>query len=141
MMTTLKLVHLVLAFAAAPLLLGIINRTKAVFAGRKGQPLLQAYYDIWKLLRKGAVYCRSTSWLFGAGPWIGFAAVVVAATLVPFGGSRALIAFPGDFLVLIYLLVWRASCWSSARSTPGRVSRHGRQPGKSPSRRCPSRLC
>ncbi len=104
MMTTLKLVHLVLAFVAAPLLLGIINRTKALFAGRRGQPLLQAYYDIWKLLRKGAVYSRSTSWLFAAGPWIGFAAVVAAATLVPFGGARAPIAFPGDFLVLIYLL-------------------------------------
>lgn len=104
MMMTLKLVHLVLAFIAAPLLPGIINRTKAVFAGRRGQPLLQAYYDIWKLLRKGAVYSRSTSWLFAAGPWIGFAAVVAAAALVPFGGSKALIAFPGDFLVLIYLL-------------------------------------
>jgi len=104
MMTTLKLVHLVLAFVAAPLLLGIINRTKALFAGRRGQPLLQAYYDIWKLLRKGAVYSRSTSWLFAAGPWIGFAAVVAATTLVPFGGLRAPIAFPGDFLVLIYLL-------------------------------------
>ncbi len=104
MMTMLKLIHLVLAFVAAPLLLGIINRTKAVFAGRKGQPLLQAYYDIWRLLRKGAVYSRSTSWLFAAGPWIGFAAVIAATTLVPFGGLRAPIAFPGDFLVLIYLL-------------------------------------
>ncbi|HPC93727.1 MAG TPA: NADH-quinone oxidoreductase subunit H [Sedimentisphaerales bacterium] len=104
MMTLLKLVHLVLAFAAAPLLLGIINRTKALFAGRKGQPLLQAYYDIGKLLRKGAVYSRSTSWLFAAGPWIGFAAVVAATALVPFGGLRAPVAFAGDFLVLAYLL-------------------------------------
>lgn len=104
MMTTLKLVHLVLAFVAAPLLLGIINRTKALFAGRRGQPLWQAYYDIWKLLRKGAVYSRSTSWIFAAGPWIGFGAVAVAIMLAPFGGLPAPIAFPGDFLVLIYLL-------------------------------------
>ncbi len=37
---------------------GVINRTKAVFAGRRGPPLLQAYYDFAKLLRKGAVYSR-----------------------------------------------------------------------------------
>ena len=35
---------------AAPLLPGLINRTKAIFAGRCGPPLLQAYYDLWKLL-------------------------------------------------------------------------------------------
>jgi formate hydrogenlyase subunit 4 len=104
MMTTLKLVNPILAFVAAPLLLGIINRTKALFAGRRGQPLLQAYYDIWKLLRKGAVYSDSTSWIFAVGPWIGLAAVVVATTLAPFGGLPAPIAFHGDFLVLIYLL-------------------------------------
>ena len=33
---------------------GVINRTKAWFAGRRGPPLLQAYYDLWKLLHKGA---------------------------------------------------------------------------------------
>ena len=58
----------VLALLLAPLLLGIINKTKAFFAGRNGPPLVQAYYDLAKLLRKGAVYSRTTSWLFRAGP-------------------------------------------------------------------------
>ena len=31
---------------ACPLLSGVINRTKAWFAGRRGPPLLQAYYDL-----------------------------------------------------------------------------------------------
>ena len=52
---------------------GIINRTKAWFAGRRGQPLLQAYYDLWKLLQKGAVYSRTTTWVFVAGPIVGLA--------------------------------------------------------------------
>ncbi len=104
MITALKLVNPVLGFVAAPLLLGIINKTKALFAGRTGQPLLQAYYDIWKLLRKGAVYSRSTSWIFAAGPWIGFSAVAIATALVPFGAVPALMAFRGDFIVLVYLL-------------------------------------
>jgi formate hydrogenlyase subunit 4 len=65
----------------APFLLGVINRTKAVFAGRNGAPLLQAYYDLGKLLRKGVVYSRTTSWIFRAAPVIGLAAVVAAMSL------------------------------------------------------------
>ena len=51
-----------------------INRTKAFFAGRRGQPLLQPYFDLVKLLRKGATYSRTTTWVFRAGPIVGLAA-------------------------------------------------------------------
>jgi formate hydrogenlyase subunit 4 len=93
-----------LALGLAPLLLGITNRTKAIMAGRTGQPLLQPYHDVMKLMRKGAVYSRTTTWVFRAGPVVGIAAVGVATALVPFGGTRALVAFPGDFVLLVYLL-------------------------------------
>jgi formate hydrogenlyase subunit 4 len=95
---------LLIALTAAPFLLGVINRTKAVFAGRKGRPLLQAYYDIAKLLRKGAVYSRSTTWVFRSGPIVGLAAVLAAFFLVPFGGTSALLAFPADLVLFAYLL-------------------------------------
>jgi formate hydrogenlyase subunit 4 len=104
MMIVLALFHLLLALALAPLLLGIINRTKAFFGGRVGQPLLQSYHDLWKLLHKGAVYSRTTTWVFRAGPIVSLAATLAALLLVPFGGCRALVAFPGDFLLLAYLL-------------------------------------
>jgi formate hydrogenlyase subunit 4 len=97
------LVHMLLAFVLAPLLFGIINRTKAFFAGRRGQPLLQIYYDVWKLLRKGAVYSRTTTWVFRAGPIVGLAVVVMVITLVPFGNAPALVAFPGDLVLFAYL--------------------------------------
>jgi len=71
-------VNIVLPLALAPLLPGVINRTKAFFAGRKGPPLLQLYYDLWKLLHKGAVYSHTTSWVFRAGPMVGLAAVFTA---------------------------------------------------------------
>ena len=92
------------AFLLSPLLLGVINRTKAAFAGRNGQPLLQSYYDLWKLLHKGAVYSRTTSWIFRAGPLVGLAAVMVATMLVPLGDLPALVAFPGDLVLFAYLL-------------------------------------
>ena len=104
-MTTLAgILHVVLALILAPLLPGIINRVKAKFAGRRGQPLLQAYYDLAKLLRKGAVYSRTTSLVFRLGPVAGLAAVATALLLVPLGGAPSVMAFPGDLLLLAYLL-------------------------------------
>ena len=87
-----------------PLLPGVINRVKAWFAGRRGPPLLQAYYDLWKLLRKGAVYSRTTTWVFRAGPIVGLAAVLVATALVPLGGEAPPLAFAGDLILLAYVL-------------------------------------
>jgi len=96
--------HVLSALLLAPLLFGIIHRTKAVFAGRNGPPLLQMYYDLWKLLHKGAVYSRTTSWLFVAGPIIGLAAVTTVLLITPLGGVAGFLAFPGDFLLFAYLL-------------------------------------
>jgi formate hydrogenlyase subunit 4 len=88
----------------APGLAGVIHRTKAIFAGRRGQPLLQLYFDIFKLLRKGATYSRTTTWVFRAGPIVGLAAVMAALTLVPMGVLPAPLSFQGDLLLFAYLL-------------------------------------
>jgi formate hydrogenlyase subunit 4 len=99
-----SIVPCVLAWVGAPLLLGVTNRTKAVFAGRNGAPLLQPYSDLWKLLRKGAVYSRTTTWIFRAGPVIGLAAVLVATLVLPLGGCPAPLRFAGDLILFAYLL-------------------------------------
>ncbi len=100
----LPLLHYALALVLAPLLLGVINRVKAVFAGRRGPPLLQTYFDLARLLRKGAVYSRTTTWVFRAGPVVTLAAVTLALALVPLGAGPAVLAFSGDLFVCIYLL-------------------------------------
>ncbi len=93
-----------LALILAPLLMGVINRVKALFAGRNGQPLLQLYYDLGKLLRKGAVYSRTTSWVFRAGPVVGLASAITALFVLPLGGVAAPLVFSGDVILLAYLL-------------------------------------
>jgi formate hydrogenlyase subunit 4 len=103
-MNALSIINPVLALLLAPLLLGVINRVKALFAGRTGQSLLQAYYDLFKLLRKGAVYSKTTTWIFRAGPVVGLASVLVALLVVPFGNISAPIHFGGDLLLLAYAL-------------------------------------
>jgi formate hydrogenlyase subunit 4 len=92
------------ALLLAPLLLGVISRTKAIVAGRTGPPLLQPYHDLVKLLRKGAVYSRTTTWVFRAGPVVGLAAVLGATALVPLGGVPAPVRFDGDLILFAYLL-------------------------------------
>ncbi|MBI2931204.1 MAG: NADH-quinone oxidoreductase subunit H [Planctomycetes bacterium] len=93
-----------LGMLLAPLLLGVITRTKAFFAGRCGAPLLQPYYDLAKLLGKGAVYSRTTSWVFRAGPVVGLAAMLMALAFMPAGGAVSPFAFAGDMLFVAGLL-------------------------------------
>jgi len=88
----------------APLLVGLVRRTKASLAGRRGDPLLQVYTDLWKLARKGAVYSRTTTWVFRGGPVVGLSCALAALTLLPMGGSPGLVAFPGDLLLLAGVL-------------------------------------
>jgi formate hydrogenlyase subunit 4 len=97
-------IHLVLLLALPPLLIGIIARTKAWFAGRKGAPLWQPYLDLWKLLHKGAVFSRTTTWLFRAGPIVTLAAALTAGLLTPLGAAASPLGFSGDVILFAYLL-------------------------------------
>jgi formate hydrogenlyase subunit 4 len=96
-------IHLLLALLFPPLLLGVINRTKAFFAGRCGAPLLQPYYDIIRLWGKGSVFSPVTTWLFKAGPVVTLATTALAALLMPLGNHPSPFAFNGDMLLFAYL--------------------------------------
>src|SRR6266498_1781631 len=98
------LIHLLLLLLMPPLLLGVINKVKALFAGRVGPPLLQPYYDLRRLFRKGSVFSTTTTWVFCAGPIVGLATVVLALLLIPLGGHDAPIHFTGDLILFAYLL-------------------------------------
>lgn len=95
--------HLLLLLALPPLLLGVINKTKAFFAGRVGAPFLQPYYDIAKLLRKGMVVSSTTTWIFIAGPVVSLTVAVIAGLMIPLGSVSPVFSFTGDFLLFAYL--------------------------------------
>jgi formate hydrogenlyase subunit 4 len=91
--------------AGTPLLLSVIIKTKAWFGGRVGLPWLQPYYDLHKLMRKGSVYSRTTTWIFRAGPIVNLAALLTAATLIPILWPIAWLGgFKGDLILVAYLL-------------------------------------
>lgn len=98
------LTHIAAVLLLSPLALGLINRVKAKVAGRKGVPLLQTYYDIRKLMKKGAVISKTTGWVFAAGPSVNLAAILFAACFVPLGGAPSLISFSGDIFLFAYIL-------------------------------------
>jgi formate hydrogenlyase subunit 4 len=97
-------VHIALLLLIPPLLLGIINRTKSWFAGRSGPPLLQSYFDLWKLFRKGVVCSGTTTWIFRAGPMIALSSVLCAGLVLPLASSSSPLGFNGDVILFAYLL-------------------------------------
>lgn len=97
------LIHLALVLLMPPLLRGVINRTKAIFAGRVGPPLLQPYYDMIKLFRKGFVFSTTTSWVFCVGTVITLVATIVATIFLPLGHDDVPVSFTGDVIVFAYL--------------------------------------
>ncbi len=96
-------ISVVAGLLLAPALPSIINRTKAVAAGRKGPPLTQTYRDLARLLRKGVVYSNSTSLIFRLAPVVTLACVMLAMALLPVSANGALVAFTGDMILFVYL--------------------------------------
>ena len=96
-------IHILIGFLMPPLLLGVIGKTKAAFAGRVGAPFLQPYHDLMRLVRKGSIFSETTTWVFRAGPIVTLAATCSAALLIPFGNHSAPISFTGDMILFAYL--------------------------------------
>jgi formate hydrogenlyase subunit 4 len=98
------LVRLAAWLGLAPLLPGLINKVKAWIAGRRGPSVLQLYYDLARLWRKGVVLSELASPGFVAGPAVAWVAVLGAALLLPLGPAGGALSFRGDVLLLVYLL-------------------------------------
>lgn len=96
-------IHLLLLLVFPPFLLGVINKTKAFFAGRAGPPLFQPYRDLARLMRKGLVFSTTTTWVFQAAPLVTLATVLLAGLLVPLGPFESPVSFLGDLVLFAYL--------------------------------------
>src|SRR6266542_3171829 len=97
-------IHLLVVLMLPPLLLGVIAKTKAIFAGRVGASVWQPYHDLFKLFRKGSVFSTTTTWIFRASPVVGIATALLASLLIPLGHHAAPLSFTGDLILFAYLL-------------------------------------
>jgi formate hydrogenlyase subunit 4 len=102
--------RLVVWLLVAPLLPGLINRVKALVAGRRGPPVLQLYFDLARLWRKGVVLSTVVSPGHVAGPAIAWIAIVGAAVLLPIGPGGSAVSFRGDAFLFVYLLALARFC-------------------------------
>jgi len=97
-----QVVQVVLAVALAPLLTGYIRKVKARLVRRRGASIVQPYRDLLRLMHKDVIVADTASWLFRVVPYLVFAGIWAAASLVPtfmtglpFSSSADLVAIVG----------------------------------------------
>ncbi len=104
MSTALTLIHWAIVLSMPILLVGLVNRTKSWWVGRKGPRLLQSAYDLWRLLGKRPVMSTTASPLFRAGAYVVLICGMLAASMIPLLGQFAPLQFSHDFVVVAYTL-------------------------------------
>ncbi len=104
MKTVLFIFQIVVLLVGPIYLVGIINRVKSLWAGRRGPRLNQSAFDLARLLRKTPVYSRVTSWIFPLAPMVILAATLTASLFVPLVPGYAPFSFRGDFVAFLYML-------------------------------------
>lgn len=103
-MIGLSIINILILLIVPFLMIGVIKKTKAFWAGRKGVSIWQPLWDFLRLMKKGAVISETTSWVFKYTPIIGLGATVFAAMFVPLATGAAVINIPFAFVIFSYVL-------------------------------------
>ncbi len=96
--------EVVIAVLIAPLLVGWVNQCRAWLQNRTGAGIWQPYQVLHKLFRKDAVVAHNASALFRLTPYLVFASMVLAASLVPMLATALPFAAAADVIALVGLL-------------------------------------
>ncbi len=104
------LLNILILLFAPFLMIGVIKKTKAFWAGRKGVSIFQPLWDFLRLLKKDSVISKTTSWVFKFAPAVSLATVLFAALLVPMACGRSIITFPFTFIMFAYILGFGKFC-------------------------------
>jgi len=96
--------QMALVLLLAPLLTGCVRKVRARLLRRRGASVFQPYRDLQRLLRKEVVLAESASWLFRTAPYLIFAAIWVAASLVPTFASGLIFSWSADLIAIVALL-------------------------------------
>jgi formate hydrogenlyase subunit 4 len=99
------IVQSLVAVLGAPLLVGILRKTKARLQGRRGPGIWQPYLNLRKLLVKDTVISDNTSWIFRITPYIAIGTMLLAALIVPVLTTAGSFRFLGNIILLMYLFL------------------------------------
>src|SRR5579864_9646709 len=98
-----QLLELIVALVAAPLFVGWVNQCRAWLQNRSAPSIWLPYRGIRKLFHKDAVIASNASPLFRFAPYVVFAAMVVAAGIIPSLGTRLPFTVAADAIALVGL--------------------------------------
>lgn len=90
--------------AVSPLITGVIKKVKALCQGRNGPPVLQPYYNLFKLLKKEIVYSRNASFIMRLSPYLNIGFLLAASVMVPVVFLPEA-AGSGNIILFLYLMV------------------------------------
>jgi formate hydrogenlyase subunit 4 len=83
----------------APLYVGVLTRSEAIVASKRGPSIFQPYFDLVKLFRKGSTISDQASWAFVGAPFVIFACYLTVSAIVPVITSVPLpLAFLADLI-------------------------------------------
>ena len=99
-----QLLQLAIALLLAPLLVGWVNKCRAWLANRTAPSLILPYRMIRKLFHKNAVVAENASPIFHVTPYIVFAAMALAAAIVPSLATDLPFARAADAIALVGLV-------------------------------------
>jgi len=98
-----QLLQLAVALLLAPLLVGWVNQCRAWLSNRSAPSLLLPYRTIRKLFHKDAVVAENASPIFRITPYVVFAAMALAAAIVPSLATDLPFASAADAIALVGL--------------------------------------
>ena len=100
-----NIINVIAAALLAPLFIGIVNQTKAFFAGKKGPGLFRLYADLAKLLKKSCPRPDNSTWIFAVAQPIALASTLTAAIIFPWNGvASSSLSLTASAALFFYLL-------------------------------------
>lgn len=99
-----KLLSVITIFTAPVFIFSTIVKIKAFFAGRKGAPFFQPYYDMVKLFRKQMTVSRITGLIFIFGTLVTLSSTIMVLLFIPIAGNESFLSFKGDIIFVAYML-------------------------------------
>lgn len=98
------LLQSILAIIISPLVSGFIRKLKNSLRMKRGQPLLQPYYNLIKYFKKDEVVSEHTSFIFFITPYLVLGSMITVLLFIPVFHSPVSAFFLGDALVLFFML-------------------------------------
>ena len=103
------LVNVAIVLLVAPFCQGILRKVTARIQSRQGPPILQPYFDLFKLLGKEDIESGESPVMQRFAAYLSLGVVLTVGCLVPMGFAAPM-SGSGDVILLIYLLTLSGIC-------------------------------